>query len=149
VVPQFRGIRAVAKRAMAMKTLSSEKPLNTPQARSHVLDRLSAALDRYHERRLATRREPTVEQIVDRIMALDCGEWCEVQLNPHITHIANLKWLLPICVQQFGTAIAIWEQPDGDHVILTIAVTARRRPRQRPALAAQEERLVGEPAGVA
>ena len=70
--------------------------------------------------------EPTVTQIVDRIMALDCGESCDVRLDPHITRIGNLEWLLPICVQQFGTQIAIRELPEGDHVVLTITATATR-----------------------
>src|SRR5262245_51018886 len=48
---------------------------------------------------VAMNREPTVIQIVDRILALDCGESCDVRLDPHITRVGNLEWLLPICVQ--------------------------------------------------
>jgi hypothetical protein len=72
-------------------------------------------------------QEPTVEHIVDRIMATAPGGWCEVKLNPRFTRIDNLKWLLPICVQQFGTAIAISEHTEGDQVVLTILVTACKR----------------------
>jgi hypothetical protein len=68
--------------------------------------------------------EPTVIQIVDRIMALDCGESCDVRLDPHITRIHNLEWLLPICVRQFGAEIAIRESPEEDCVVLTITATA-------------------------
>jgi hypothetical protein len=76
--------------------------------------------------------EPTVVQIVDRILALDCGESCDVTLDPHITRVGNLEWLLPICVRQFGTEIAIRESPEGDHVLLTITATATRRPKASP-----------------
>ena len=72
-------------------------------------------------------REPTVVQIVDRILELDQGESCNVKLNPHITRIGNLEWLLPICVQQFGTRIAICEHPEGDDVVLTITATVARK----------------------
>ena len=72
-------------------------------------------------------REPTVTQIVDRILELDQGESCDVKLNPHITRIGNLEWLLPICVQQFGAEIAIREHPEGEDVILTITATTTRR----------------------
>src|SRR5262245_16072759 len=71
-------------------------------------------------------REPTATQIVDRIMALDCGESCSVKLDPHITRIGNLEWLLPICVRQFGTEIAIRECQEGDRVVLTITATTTR-----------------------
>jgi hypothetical protein len=96
-------------------------------------------------------RELTVTQIVDRIMALDCGESCDVKLNPHITRIGNLEWLLPICVQQFGTQIDIREHPEEDDVVLTITATATSRQkipqpisREVPIARAEEE-----PAGVA
>jgi hypothetical protein len=69
-------------------------------------------------------REPTVTQIVDRILALDWGESCDVKLNPHITRVGNLEWLLPICVRQFGTEIAIREHPEGGDVVLTITAMA-------------------------
>jgi hypothetical protein len=102
-------------------------------------------------RRWSMNREPTVIQIVDRIMTLDCGESCDVKLNPHITRIGNMKWLLPICVQQFGTQIDIREHPEGDDVVLTITATATRRhkmpqPTSRTAPIALPEE---EPAGVA
>jgi cytochrome c-type biogenesis protein CcmH/NrfF len=71
-------------------------------------------------------REPTVEQIVGHIMTLRCGESCDVKLNPRITRIGNLEWLLPICVQQFGTWIDIREHMEGDQVVLTITATATR-----------------------
>jgi hypothetical protein len=71
--------------------------------------------------------EPSVTQIVDRILELDQGESCDVKLNPHITRIGNLEWLLPICVQQFGTQIAIREHPEGDDVVLTITATVARK----------------------
>jgi hypothetical protein len=93
--------------------------------------------------------EPTVAQIVDRIMALDCGESCNVKLDPHITRIANLEWLLPICVRQFGTEIAIRERPEEDSVVLTITATATRGTKAPPpagqgGLAAEPvEELVG------
>jgi hypothetical protein len=76
--------------------------------------------------------EPTVPQIVDRILELDYGESCDVKLNPHITRIGNLEWLLPICVQQFGTQIDIREHPEGDDVVLTITATTTRRQKTRP-----------------
>jgi hypothetical protein len=96
-------------------------------------------------------RELTVTQIVDRILALECGESCDVKLDPHITRIGNLEWLLPICVQQFGTQIDIREHQEGDDVILTITATATRRqkvpqPTSREAPIALPEE---EPAGVA
>jgi hypothetical protein len=96
-------------------------------------------------------REPTVEQIVDRIMALDCGESCDVKLDPRITRIGNMKWLLAICVQQFGTQIDIREYPEGEDVVLTITATATRRqkmpqPMSREAPIALPEE---EPAAVA
>jgi hypothetical protein len=78
-------------------------------------------------RRWTMEREPTVEQIVDRIMALRCGESCDVKLNPRITRIGNLEWLLPICVQQFGTQIDMCEHAEGDQVALTIMAAATRR----------------------
>ena len=81
-------------------------------------------------RRAATQHDPTVEQMVDRIMASACGESCAVRLNPRITRIKNVTWLLPICVQQFGTTIDIQEHPDGDDVVLTITVTDRQRRRR-------------------
>jgi hypothetical protein len=71
--------------------------------------------------------EPTVTEIVDRIMALDSGDSCDVELDPHITRIRNMEWLLPICVRQFGTEIAMREHPEGDHLVLTITATATRR----------------------
>jgi hypothetical protein len=71
--------------------------------------------------------EPTVTEMVDRIMGLDCGDSCNVRLDPHITRIGNLEWLLPICVRQFGTEIAIRERPEGDIVVLTITATATRK----------------------
>jgi hypothetical protein len=82
-----------------------------------------------------TDQEPTVEHMVDQIMATGCGESCEVKLNPRISRIDNLKWLLPICVQQFGTAIAISEHAEGDQVVLTILVTERKHTK------------IGQPAG--
>ena len=82
--------------------------------------------------------EPTVMQIVDRIVALECGESCNVELDPHITRIGNLEWLLPICVRQFGTEIAIRERPEGEHVILTITATATSKPRSHPPLGREE-----------
>ena len=96
-------------------------------------------------------RQPTVEQIVDRVLALDCGESCDVRLDSHITRIGNLEWLLPICVQQFGTQIDIREHPEGDDVVLTITARATRRPKtpqpmKRDAPIALPEE---EPAGVA
>jgi hypothetical protein len=72
-------------------------------------------------------QEPTIEHIVDRIMATASGGCCEVKLNPRITRVDNLKWLLPICVQQFGTTIAISEHTEGDQMILAIQVTARKQ----------------------
>jgi hypothetical protein len=72
-------------------------------------------------------QEPSVEQIVDRVMATTRGESCEVKLNPRITRVDNLKWLLPICAQQFGTTIAMSERAEGDQVILAIQVTARKQ----------------------
>jgi hypothetical protein len=72
-------------------------------------------------------REPTVPQIVDRILALKCGESCDVRLNPRLTRISNLKWLLSTCLQQFDTAIDFYEHPEGNDVILTIKVTATSR----------------------
>lgn len=77
-------------------------------------------------------QDPTVEQIVDCIMALDCGQSCDVKLNPRITRIANMEWLLPICTQQFGTAIDIHEHAEGAKVVLTITATATRRHTTRP-----------------
>ena len=71
--------------------------------------------------------EPTVIQIVDRIMALEPGESCDVELDPHITRVGNMEWLLPLCVRQLGTEIAIREHPEGSHVILTITATAAHR----------------------
>jgi ribosomal protein L21E len=57
-----------------------------------------------------------------------------VQLNPRRTRIANLKWLLPICVQQFGTTISMREHTEGDRVVLTITATASsRKTVSRPA----------------
>jgi hypothetical protein len=83
-------------------------------------------------------REPLVTQIVDRVLELDEGESCDVKLNPHITRIANLEWLLPICVQQFGTKIAICEHPEGDDMVLTITATeARKHKTCPPAVQAQ------------
>jgi hypothetical protein len=82
--------------------------------------------------------EPTVIEIVDRIMALDCGESCNVRLDPHITRIGNLEWLLPICARQFGTEIAVRERPEGDNVVLTITATATRmRKSGQPATTAR------------
>jgi hypothetical protein len=87
-------------------------------------------------------REPTVEQIVDRILTLSCGERCDITLNPRITRIDNLKWLLPICVKQFGTRIAIDQLAQGPNVVLMITATASRKHIVR-------ERVVGEqPASV-
>jgi hypothetical protein len=103
---------------------------------------------------VAMNREPTVTQIVDRIMALECGESCDVRLDPHITRIGNLEWLLPICVRQFGTEIACRESPEADCVMLTITATATRRPKihlpasqDRPVVAPPEKPLevVDEP----
>jgi hypothetical protein len=76
--------------------------------------------------------EPTVTEIVDRVLTLDCGESCNVRLDPHITRIDNLEWLLPICVRQFGTEIAIRESPEGDRILLTITATATRRAKASP-----------------
>jgi hypothetical protein len=70
--------------------------------------------------------EPTVIEIVDQVLTLDCGESCNVRLDPHITRIGNLEWLLPICARQFGTEIAIRERPEGDNVVLMITATATR-----------------------
>jgi hypothetical protein len=72
-------------------------------------------------------REPTVTQIVDHIMALECGESYDVRLDPHITRIDKLEWLLPICVRQFGTEIAIREHPERGSVVLTITATATQK----------------------
>jgi hypothetical protein len=80
----------------------------------------------------AMNREPTVVQIVDRIMALEWGESCNVRLDPHVTRIDNLEWLLPICVRQFGTEIAIRERPDGDRVVLTITAIGTRGQKTHP-----------------
>ena len=96
-------------------------------------------------------REPTVTQIVDRILELDQGESCDVKLDPHITRIGNLEWLLPICVQQFGTKIAIREHPEGDEVVLTITATEARKhktcqPAEQPQPIAEREE---QPAAVA
>jgi hypothetical protein len=97
----------------------------------------------------AMNHEPTVTQIVDCIMALDCGESCDVRLDPHITRISNLEWLLPICFRQFGTEIAIREHPQGERVVLTITVTATRRHKtcqptsQDEPIAAPKHELVG------
>jgi hypothetical protein len=95
----------------------------------HATDRLKAlagSMASLFRRTLPRSRdqEPTVEHIIDRIMATAWGESCEVKLNPRITRVDNLKWLLPICAQQFGTTIAISERAGGDQVVLTILVTA-------------------------
>jgi hypothetical protein len=83
-------------------------------------------------------REPLVTQIVDRVLELDEGDSCDIKLNPHITRIGNMEWLLPICVQQFGTKIAIREHPEGDAVVLTITATeARKHKAYQPADQAQ------------
>jgi hypothetical protein len=65
-------------------------------------------------------------------MALDCGESCDVKLDPHITRIANMEWLLPICVRQLGTEIAIRDHPEGDSVVMTITATATRNHKTCP-----------------
>jgi len=82
-------------------------------------------------------REPTVEQIVDRILTLSCGERCDITLNPRITRIDNLKWLLPICVEQFGTQITIDQHAQDPNVVLKITATQSRKHIDR-------ERVVGE-----
>jgi cytochrome c-type biogenesis protein CcmH/NrfF len=96
-------------------------------------------------------REPSVEQIVDRILALNCGERCAITLNPRITHISNLEWLLPICVEQFGTRITIDQQAQGLNVVLMITATQSRKHVERervvgeqPASIEVRERVVGE-----
>jgi hypothetical protein len=96
-------------------------------------------------------REPTVEQIVDRILTLSCGERCDITLNPRITRIDNLKWLLPICVEQFGTRVTIDQHAQAPNVVLTITAAQSRKQivRERVVgeqLAAAEvrERVVGE-----
>jgi hypothetical protein len=114
-----------------MKTQSIKNQFSVSQERIHPGDWLRGLARRMAAAFPTVRRsqgdpEPTVEQIVDRIMALERGEWCEVKLNPQITRIANLKWLLPICVEQFGTKIALFEQPEGDYVVLSMLVTATR-----------------------
>jgi hypothetical protein len=72
------------------------------------------------------KHEPTMQEIVDRILATECGKQCEVELDPHITKIANVEWLLPICLQQFGTTIDIAEHPKSNHVVLTFTVLSSR-----------------------
>jgi len=96
-------------------------------------------------------REPTVEQIVDQILVLNCGERCAITLNPRITRIDNLKWLLPICVEQFGTRITINQQVQGPSEVLMITATQSRKHivRERtvgeqPASVEVRERVVGE-----
>jgi hypothetical protein len=97
-------------------------------------------------------REPTVEQIVDRILTLSCGERCDITLNPRISRIDNLQWLLPICVEQFGTRITIDQHAQDRNVVLTITAAQSRKQivRERvvgeqPAAAEVRERVVGEP----
>jgi len=71
-------------------------------------------------------REPTVTQIVDRVLALECGESCHVKLNPRVTRVRNLEWLLSVSVRQFGVQIDMSEQREGDYVDLMITATATR-----------------------
>jgi hypothetical protein len=112
-----------------MKPASIAAQPHTPQGRYHTTDgfkELAGSMVSLFHRTLRRNRDqqPTVEQIVDRIMATASGGSCEVKLNPRITRVDNLKWLLPICVRQFGTTIAISEHAEGDQVVLTIMVTA-------------------------
>lgn len=96
-------------------------------------------------------REPTVEQMVDRILTLSSGERCAITLNPRISRIDSLKWLLPICVEQFGTRITIDQRAEGPNVVLTITAMASRKRSarewvvsERPASVEVRERVVGE-----
>ena len=97
-------------------------------------------------------REPTVEQMVDQIMALGCGETCDIRLNPKISRVDNVAWLLPICVAQFGTRISIDRHAEGPNVVLTITATASRKRNLRKPVAAEpparievRERVIGQP----
>ncbi|HEX5690707.1 MAG TPA: hypothetical protein VFX76_11925 [Roseiflexaceae bacterium] len=73
------------------------------------------------------KHEPTVEEIVDRIMATECGQQFEVALDPNVTRVANLEWLLPICAAQLGTTVSIAERPENNQVVLTIQVLSVRQ----------------------
>ena len=97
-------------------------------------------------------REPTVEQMVDQIMTLGCGETCDITLNPKISRVDNVAWLLPICVAQFGTRISIDRHAVGQNIVLTITATASRKRNVRERVAAEpparievRERVIGQP----
>jgi hypothetical protein len=120
---------SLAEGGIAMKPALIAKQPPVLHGRYHATDRFKALAGSmvslfHHTLRRNREHEPTVEQIVDRIMTTGCGGSCEVKLNPRISRVDNLKWLLPLCVGQFGTAIAISEQTEGDQVVLTILVTA-------------------------
>jgi hypothetical protein len=114
---------------IAMKSASIANQPLVLHGRYHAIDRFKALagsmVSLFHRTlRRGRDQQPTVEQIVDRIMATASGGSCEVKLNPRISRIDNLKWLLPICVRQFGIIIAISEHTEGDQVVLTILVPA-------------------------
>jgi hypothetical protein len=96
--------------------------------------------------------EPTVEQMVTQIMGLGCGDTCDITLNPKITRVDNVTWLLPICVTQFGTRISIDQHAQDSSVVLTITATASRKRNVRERVVAEQptlievrERVIGQP----
>ncbi|HEX6288788.1 MAG TPA: hypothetical protein VFZ66_06330 [Herpetosiphonaceae bacterium] len=111
-----------------MKTVHTASPGSTAHYRPAIGDWLGSAVQRLHVARRPRRdKEPTVQYIVDQIMDTAGGGQCEVRLDPRITRIEQMKWLLPICVQQLGSQIEIDEQPAGDQVVLIISVIANTR----------------------
>ena len=115
-----------------METTSIANQSTTVPAGHSFRDWLSDLGKHIAERWTAPARAPTVPHIVDLIMATPCGDSCEVRLNPRVTRIDKMRWLLGIGVQQFGTEIDIAERPEGDEVVLKITVTSRRRKFVRP-----------------